>query len=216
MYHRLRCGLYALIGCVLGLGGGIAVEDGTGPETAAAPERAARVLTLAGPRAEAGEVLQKRKQFHRKRREEERKAAEEARRKALEEKYKGAKQTELPADCAVDHYESSVTGVDTFVCGGLYYKPSKVDGAAGYEGHPVGLDREEVEKATARQAAAEKKKQEEAKKKLEASRRTELPDDCAYDSYASSAAGKAIYSCAGATYREFEEKGKTGFEIVKP
>ena len=217
MWVRVNYAIGALFGCVLGLGASVTVHDTSSPSIASVPLAAVglqnnMVLRLTLPTAHADSKRRKRTR--------ERRAAEsEAEEKRIEEadkKLQGTRRATLPADCVYDSSASATNSSETYVCGGFYYERYTENGVSGYEGHPVGSDRGEIKRAKARRAEAVKKRQAEAKKKLQASRRATLPKDCGYDSYASASSATDIYVCRGVWYRQYEEKGVTGYEVVKP
>jgi hypothetical protein len=142
--------------------------------------------------------------------------AEEKRREEADKKLLGTRSATLPANCVYDAAVSAAKSVETYICGDQYYERYQENGITGYEGHPVGTDRGEIERAKARRAEVEKKRKAEAKKKLQANRRATLPKDCGYDSFASASSATDIYVCRGVWYRQYKEKGVTGYEVVKP
>ena len=217
MWVRVKYAIGALFGCVLGLGASVSVHDTSSPSIASAPIAAGGLqtkmvlrFTLSAARADSK---------RRKRTREKRAAEREAEEKRLEDadkKLLGTRRATLPANCVYDAGVSAAKSVETYICGGQYYQHYQENGITGYEGHPVGMDRGEIERAKARRAAAEKKRRAEAKKKLQAKRRATLPKDCGYDSFASASSATDIYVCRGVWYRQYEEKGVTGYEVVKP
>ena len=217
MWARVKHGIGALLGCALGFGASVTLDDISSPSIASAPPPAGVVqakmvlgLTLSKAHADS----KKRKRIRRRRateRQDEEKRSEEA-----DKKLEGTRKATLPADCVYDHNASAFHSSDIYVCGGVYYERYEENGVTGYEGHAVGLDRGAIKRAKARRAKAEKKRRAEAKGKLQATRRATLPAACVYDSWASTSSATDVYACGGIRYRQYQEKGVTGFEVVKP
>ena len=213
MNANVRHVLCALIGCVLGLGTSVSVNDMTGAPVAVAPPPAGVTLALVISEAQA---LSKRAKKKRARKEAARKAADEKSKKKTEDSLVGTSVKALPADCGYDALASSIAGTEIFSCGGMHYQRHEENGVVSYRGNAAGLDPKEVAKARARRDKEEKKRKEEAKKKKQANRKAELPTDCFYDGNTSALRGFNVYSCGGTLYRESNEGGVTGYERVKP
>lgn len=219
MWTRVRIAIAAVFGAFLGLAASLEPRDlPRHPIASVSPTaetaRADMVFGLTFSRAQArGTKKTRRRAEH----EAEARAAEEERLKEeREKKFKGVRLDTLPAECAYDANASAFNSADIYTCGGLYYQRYEENGKTYYEGHPVGLDRKELQKERAQEKAAEKKRKAAADKKKQAGRRAELPKDCGYDSYASTSRGEDIYLCRGVYYRQYEDKGVTGYEVVKP
>ena len=217
MWARVRHAIGALLGCALGFGASVTLDDISSPSIASAPPpagvvQAKMVLGLTFSKAHADS---KRRNRARKRKAAERQA-EEKRSEEADKKLEGARRATLPADCVYDYNASASYSSDIYACGGVYYRRYQENGVTGYEGHAVGLDRGAIERAKARRAEAEKKRRAEAKGKLQPTRRATLPAACVYDSWASTSSASDVYACGGVRYRQYQEKGVTGFEVVKP
>jgi len=134
--------------------------------------------------------------------------AEEKRLEEADKKLEGIRRATLPANCVRDFNASTRFSTETYLCGGMYYQRYQENGGTGFEGHAVGLDRGAIKRAQARRA--------QANKKLQVTRRADLPANCVYDTYVSAATDSDVYACGGVRYRQYEEKGVTGYEVVKP
>ena len=218
MWARVKHVMAALFGCVLGFGASVTLNDISSPSmvTASSPAGAVQakvVLWLTFSKAHAGGTKQSRRRAKRKAAE---RAAEQKRQELADKKLLGTKSATLPANCVYDSYASVAHSSETFVCGGIYYQRYQENGKTGFEGHAVGLDRGAIKRAKARWAKAEKKRRAKARKKFQTTRRATLVANCFYDSYASTSSATDVFACGGVRYREFQEKGVTGYEMVKP
>ncbi len=221
MWARVRHVIAALFGCVLGFGASVTLDGISRPSIASAPPpagvvQAKMVLRLTFSKAHADTDIKRKKRARLKKAAERRAEAEEKRREEADKRLEGTRRATLPADCVFDYNMSASYSSDIYVCGGDYYQRYEENGVTGYEGHAVGLDRGAIKRAKARRAEAEKKRRAEAKKKLQATRRAALPAACVYDSWASTSSSTDVYACGGVRYRKYQEKGVTGFEVVKP
>lgn len=206
MLRAVKIVICALCGAVLGLGANIAVNHAPRPSFVSARSPAGFVIRIGWSKAEARGTKKTRRRARHKA------AALEAERKRLEARQKellGTETSELPFGCAYDSYASAVNSTDIYTCGGNYYEKSGANGAAGFVGHPVGMDRKEIKRAMARQAEEDKEREAEAKKKREEDTKTALSSDCAYDSYASFSAATNVYDCGGVQFHETQEDGTT-------
>ena len=212
MARKFKHAMGAILGAVFALG--ISVERGEVSTASIASLRFPGEIVLG---LNFSKVLadSKRRQRTRDRRAEEQKA-EEKRREEAEKKFIGARRANLPVDCVYDDNASTTNSVDTYLCGGIYYQRYEENGVTGYEGYAVGMDRGEIDQAKARRTEAAKKRRAAAEKKKQAARISELPADCAYDSWASTSSPTDVYQCGAVRYRQYQEKGITGYEVFKP
>ncbi|MCZ6608525.1 MAG: hypothetical protein O7A66_00800 [Alphaproteobacteria bacterium] len=218
MWARVKHAIGALLGCAIGFGASVTLDDISSPSIASAPPpagvvQAEMVLGLTLSKAHASGTKRSRRRAKRKVAERE---AEEKQRGEADKKLEGTRRATLPADCVYDYNASASYSSDIYACGGVYYRRYEENGVTGYEGHAVGLDHGAIERAKARRAEAEKKRRAEAKGKLQPTRRAALPAACVYDSWASTSSATDVYACGGVRYRQYQEKGVTGFEVVKP
>lgn len=219
MWRTVKYASGAVLGCVLGLGASLNLQDTSREAIVLMPSLGATaqvelLFRLSVTKAHAaGTKRSRRRDRHDA---EERKAEEQRLKDEAEQKFKGVRRTTLPTDCVYDSNASAFNSAELYNCDGMYYQRYEENGKTYYEGHPVGLDRGELQEERLRQIEAAKKRREQAKKNLDARRRPTLPDDCGYDSYASASAGTDIYVCRGVRYRQYQENGVTGYEVVKP
>ncbi len=78
------------------------------------------------------------------------------------------------------------------------------------------MDRGEISRVKALRENEQKKRKAAARKKKQAGRISQLPPDCAYDSWASASSPTDVYQCGAIRYRKYEEKGATSYEVFKP
>ncbi len=200
-----------LFGCVLGFGASATLHSTFTPTIASAPPAAGMVLGLTFSKAHAQGTKKTRRRNRRQAAE--RKAEEKRREEAEKQRLRAIRRDILSGDddtrnCVYDSYASESSPSDIYNCDGNYYQRYEENGVTTYKGYAVGIDRGEIKKAKARRA--------EAKKKPQATRRATLPADCAYDSFASAASATDVYACGGVRYRQYLNKGVTGYEVVKP
>jgi hypothetical protein len=198
-----------ICGCVLGLTLGVEMGDPAGSGHGA------------GLRLHAGEAhaasRKLRKILEQEKKEAEgKKAARKKEEDARRERLKGTRAKELPAHCAYDVEGSREAGSDVHLCDGMRYQAIKDGDFEGYEVHPVGVDRQAINKERARRTKAAAQQQAAAKKRRQAGRVAELPPSCVYDANASVGYPTDIYSCGNVLYRAYEEEGERGFEVVRP
>ena len=205
MGARIKFVMAALFGCVLGFGASVTLHGSASPSIASAPSPAGMVMGIGFSKAHAGGTKQSRRRAKRKAAE---RAAELKRREEADKSLEGIRRATLPADCVKDFNASAIFSADTYTCGGMYYQRYEENGVTGFEGHAVGLDREEIKRAKARRVKA--------KPKTQVTRRAALPANCVYDTYVSAATHTDVYACGGVRYRQFEDKGVTSYEVVKP
>ena len=209
MGARVKHAIGALFGCVLGFGASVTLQNTAGPSTASAPSPAGMVMGITFSKAHADSKRRKRTRARKA-------AARKAEEKRLEEadkKLEGIRRATLPANCVKDFNASATYATETYLCGGMYYQRYEENGVTGFEGHAVGLDRGAIKRAQARRAEARRAK---AKMKLQVTRRADLPANCVYDTYVSAATNSDVYAGGGVRYRQYQEKGVTGYEVVKP
>jgi hypothetical protein len=197
-----------ICGCVLGFALGVQMGDPVGPGEAGG-------LRLSIAQAQAGASIRERIE-NRKKKEAKQRAARERAVKAERARLKGTRAKELPADCAYDVEGSREAGSDVHLCDGMRYQAIKDGDFEGYEVHPVGVDRQAINKERARRTKAAAQQQAAAKKRRQAGRVAELPPSCVYDANASVGYPTDIYSCGNVLYRAYEEEGERGFEVVRP
>lgn len=199
----------AICGCVLGFTIGVEMGGSTG---AGAPEG----LHFATPQAHAASFKVRKILENKKKKEAEEKAARKKEGEAERARLKGTRTKDLPPACAYDLEASQAAGGEIYQCDGKLYQAIKDGSFEGYEVHPVGVDRQAINKDRARRAKAAAKRRAAAKKRRQAGRVSELPPSCVYDANASVGYSTDIYSCGSVLYRPYEEKGEKGFEVVKP
>lgn len=203
--------LALVCGCILGFGLGPGPSDPSVVPAVSGPAAVHIRIGVSVPKARARTPA-----VHRKRREAKRKAAEERAKKAEEKRLRGKRVKELPIGCPYDTDASRRAGADIYSCSGLQYWPIKEKNFQGYEAHPVNRNPQVIMKSLERRRAAEKKREAAKRKKREANRIDQLPPSCTYDANASVGQPTDIYSCGGVLYRQYQEKGKTGYEVVPP
>ncbi len=205
MGARVNHAIGALVGCVLGFGASVTLQKPAGLSLASVPSPAAMVMAITFSKAHAAGTKRSRRRAKRAAASRE---AEQKRREEADKALEGTRRATLPADCVKDFNASATFSTETYLCGGLYYQRYEENGVTGFEGHAVGLDRGAIKRAKARRVKA--------KTKLQVTRRAALPANCVYDTYVSAATDSDVYACGGVRYRQYQEKGVTGYEVVKP
>jgi hypothetical protein len=198
-----------ICGCVLGFT--IGVEMGEPSGAGAAPGLRLTVVQAQAASFKVRKILE-----NKKKQEAEEKAARKKEGAAERARLKGTRTKELPPACAYDLQASQTLGSEVYQCDGKLYQAIKDGDFEGYEAHPVGMDREAIDKERERRAKATAKRKAAAKKKRQAGRVSELPPSCVYDANASVGYSTDIYSCGNVLYRPYEEKNERGFEVVRP
>ena len=120
----------------------------------------------------------------------------------------------LSTDCRYDSYASFTMTSNVYTCGGVQYMQTEKNGVTVYDRRTAGSDGGKAKGAKPPRVEAEKKRRAEAEKKQRATRRATLPKGCAYDSYASFFTSSNVYACGGVRYRQYKEKGATGYEVL--
>ena len=136
----------------------------------------------------------------------------EAKKKRQAEAKKKLKAT-LSTDCEYDSIASFSTTSNVYTCSGVQYRQFQENGVTAYKRHVAGSESGATKEEKARRVEADKRRQAEARKKQLASRKATLPKGCVYDTYASFFTSSNVYACAGVRYRQYQEKGVTGFEV---
>ncbi len=120
----------------------------------------------------------------------------------------------LSTDCRYDSYASFTMTSNVYTCGGVQYMQTERNGVTVYDRRTAGSDDGKAKGAKPPRVDAEKKRRAEAEKKQRATRRATLPKGCTYDSYASFFTSSNVYACGGVRYRQYMEKGATGYELL--
>ena len=140
--------------------------------------------------------------------------AKKKRQAEAKKKLQATRKATLSTDCRYDSYASLTTTSNVYTCGGVQYMQYEENGVTVYDRRTAGSDGGKAKGAKARRANAETKRRAEAEKKQRATRRATLPKGCAYDSYASFFTSSNVYACGGVRYRQYIEKGITGYEVL--
>ncbi len=140
--------------------------------------------------------------------------AKKKRQAEAKKKLQASRKATLSTDCRYDSYASVTTTSNVYTCGGVQYMQTERNGVTVYDRRTAGSDGGKAKGAKARRVDAEKKRRAEAEKKQRATRRATLPKGCTYDSYASFFTSSNVYACGGVRYRQYMEKGATGFEVL--
>lgn len=140
--------------------------------------------------------------------------AEKERQAEAEKKLKANRKTALSADCVYDSYASFITTSNVYTCGGVQYMQYQENGVTVYDRRAAGGKSGTTKRAKALAAKAAKKRRALAEKRRRATRRATLPKGCAYDTYASFFTSSNVYACDGVRYRQYTEKGATGYEVL--
>ena len=120
----------------------------------------------------------------------------------------------LSTDCRYDSYASFTMTSNVYTCGGVQFMQTEKNGVTVYDRRTADSDGGKAKGAKPPRAKAETKRRAEAEKKQQATRRATLPKGCAYDSYASFFTSSNVYACGGVRYRQYIEKGITGYEVL--